>query len=197
MEYILGQVKDKLEDSIILQANNIGYRIHLNNTEEYKINKEYKFYIFVKQTFLNSTIHSKFFGFETIEKKNLFEKIISINGIGPKNALNILKINYKDLIDNIKTNNINFFIIDNKISKRIADLFLANIKIENISTKKEFLSTQELSMRKDLNEYLKYLGFDKLEIKKIINELNFKDSIENLIKISIEKRNLLKEKNHE
>ena len=52
-------------------------------------------------------------------------------------------------------------------------------------------------MRKDLNEYLKYLGFDKLEIKKIINELNFKDSIENLIKISIGKRNLLKAKNHE
>ena len=81
MEYILGQVKDKLEDSIILQVNNIGYRIHLNNTEEYKINKEFKFYIFVTQTFLNSTIHTKFFGFETIEQKHFFAQIISINVI--------------------------------------------------------------------------------------------------------------------
>ena len=48
-----------------------------------------------------------------------------------------------------------------------------------------------------MDEYLEYLGCDKLEIKKLINELNFKDPIENLIKISIEKRNLLKEKNHE
>ncbi|MGL5246007.1 MAG: Holliday junction branch migration protein RuvA [Mycoplasmoidaceae bacterium] len=197
MEYILGQVKEKMKDSIILQNNNIGYRIYLNNFENYEINKEYKLFIFTKQTFLNSTIHSKFFGFETYKQKNLFEKIISINGIGPKNALNILKIDYQDLINNIRENNINFFIIDNKISKRITDLFLSNINIEKISDNNKLLNNQELSIRKDLNDYLKYLGFDKLEIKKIISELDFRDSIENLIKISIEKRNLLKEKNHE
>ena len=116
--YILGQVKAKLEDSIILQLNNIAYRIHLNHTEEYKINNEYKFYTLVKPPILNSTLHSKFFGFATIQKKNLFEKLISINRNGPKTAPNILKLKYKDLIDNIKTNNINFFVLDNKISKR-------------------------------------------------------------------------------
>ncbi|MGL5640149.1 MAG: Holliday junction branch migration protein RuvA [Mycoplasmoidaceae bacterium] len=197
MEYILGQVKEKLEDSIILQNNNIGYRIYLNNFENYEINKEYKFFIFVKQTFLNSTIYSKFFGFETYQQKNLFERIISINGIGPKNALNILKIDYKELINNTISNNINFFVIENKISKRVAELFLANIKIEKNSINNELINSQELSLREDLNDYLKYLGFDKLEIKKITSDLDFKDSIENLIKISIEKRNLLKEKNHE
>ncbi|MGL5591620.1 MAG: Holliday junction branch migration protein RuvA [Mycoplasmoidaceae bacterium] len=197
MEYILGQVKEKLEDSIILQSNNIGYRIYLNNFENYEINKEYKFFIFIKQTFLNSTIYSKFFGFETYQQKNLFEKIISINGIGPKNALNILKIDYKDLINNTKKNNINFFIIENKISKRVAELFLANIKMEKILTNNDSLNNKELSLRKDLNDYLKYLGFDKSEIKKVTIDLDFKDSIENLIKKSIEKRNLLKEKNHE
>ena len=51
MEYILGQVKDKLEDSIILQVNNIGYRIHLNNTEEYKLIKNINFIFLLNKLF--------------------------------------------------------------------------------------------------------------------------------------------------
>ncbi|MGL4617166.1 MAG: OB-fold domain-containing protein [Mycoplasmoidaceae bacterium] len=197
MEYILGNVKEKFENSIILENNNIGYRIYLNNSEKYEINKEYRFFIFIKKTFLKSSIYSKFFGFETYQQKNLFEKIISINGIGPKNALNILKIDYQDLIYNARTNNINFFIINNKISKKIVELFLNNINIEKTLENNKSLNNQELSLRNDLNDYLKYLGFHKLEIKKITSELDFRDSIENLIKISIEKRNMLKENNNE
>ena len=81
------------------------------------------------------------------------------------------------MIRTMKGGKVSFSVGEDKGWKSIADLFLANIKIENFSSKKQFLTTQELTMRKDLNEYLKYLGFVKLEIKKIINEIRHKSII--------------------
>lgn len=90
ISYLKGKVFKKDNKSIILLINNIGYRVFLNKKqiEEVKIDIEKEYYIYtkVKEDILD------LYGFDTEEELDFFEKLISVSGVGPKSALNILTL---------------------------------------------------------------------------------------------------------
>ncbi|MER2064469.1 MAG: Holliday junction branch migration protein RuvA [Alkalibacterium sp.] len=87
-EYINGIIKHIYPGYVVLEANNIGYKILMANPFRYseKLNNEETLYIYhdVKQDAMN------LFGFVSLQEKNLFLKLINVSGIGPKSALAIL-----------------------------------------------------------------------------------------------------------
>lgn len=86
--FIKGSIFQVLDESVIVESNNIGYLIHAP--------KNLLFSLTVGEIF---TFHTSFvvredsqrlFGFQEIEEKKLFEKLTSISGLGPKTALAII-----------------------------------------------------------------------------------------------------------
>lgn len=87
--YLKGQVFQKNNKSIILLTNNqVGYEVFLTaqDLEQNRVNELAEFFIYthVKEDALS------LYGFKTQEQLNLFKQLLSVSGIGPRSALNVL-----------------------------------------------------------------------------------------------------------
>lgn len=89
ISYIQGKITEKYENSITLECCGIGYEIFvstntLNALSFEDENTKILTYLQVREDGVS------LFGFSNIKEKDLFLKLISISGIGPKNAIAIL-----------------------------------------------------------------------------------------------------------
>ena len=101
--YIYGKVTEVTGSYIVLDNNGIGYLINTPNPYAFNEEKEYKVYIYqqVREDDLS------LFGFKTKEEKDLFLKLISVKGLGPKMALPILATgSIEGIVDAIERDNI-------------------------------------------------------------------------------------------
>ena len=84
--YLKGFVKEILPNSIVLEVNDIGYQVFVPNSYDYKLEEFTTVYIHqaIKED-------SNFlYGFRQKDEKEMFLKLISVSGIGPKSALSIM-----------------------------------------------------------------------------------------------------------
>jgi Holliday junction DNA helicase RuvA len=89
--FIQGTLEDIDASEVTIMANNVGYRIAVPMSvinELPSLHEEIRLYTYlsVREDAL------QLFGFLTKEDKELFKKLITVNGIGPKGALAILSI---------------------------------------------------------------------------------------------------------
>jgi len=88
--YLKGKIQNKGRGYVIALVNNIGYQIFVNATRyvELDINQEVEMYIHqhIKED------AQDLYGFNSMAELEMFELLLSINGVGPKSALNTLSI---------------------------------------------------------------------------------------------------------
>lgn len=87
-EYIIGKVTDIFPAYIVIENQGIGYQIAFGNPYSFssKMNQEVKIYL---HQVIREDAHT-LYGFASLEGKQLFLKLISVSGIGPKSALAIM-----------------------------------------------------------------------------------------------------------
>ena len=99
--HISGPIFSKTTQSVIIDANGIGYEVFVPLSTFYTLpdrgeKASLQIYTHVREDALT------LFGFKTKLEKDLFLMLISISGIGPKLAVNILSgIGPRDLVDAI------------------------------------------------------------------------------------------------
>ena len=101
--YIKGVVTDIMPGYIVVENDNIGYKINTPNPYSFKIDSDYKIYVYEH---IREDEHS-IYGFDKIEEKDLFLKLIEVKGLGPKMALPIIATgSIPGIIDAINRENI-------------------------------------------------------------------------------------------
>ncbi len=183
MNYIIGKIVCKFSNYIILENNFIGYKINVSNIDNFELDKYRKLYIYKKTQIINNNISEEYYGFENYKDKMMFEKLISINGIGPKTSLNIISNDLLTLKYYIKTNDIEKLCSLNGITKKVAISLINNIEVEdNIldefsNSNNEQNSTNSKNCKNDVISALKSLGYKKDVIDKSISEIPNEDFI--------------------
>lgn len=86
--YLVGTVAEVSEDNIVVELNGMGFNVRVPYGYGFKVGSEIKVhtYTYVKEDAF------QLFGFETKDQLELFKKLITVNGIGPKGALAILSV---------------------------------------------------------------------------------------------------------
>ena len=81
-----GMIDDISEDHVIVDVNGVGYLVYSSEVLNFHIGDKVKLYIetHVREDAIN------LYGFSTLAHKQTFIALITVNGIGPKVALNIL-----------------------------------------------------------------------------------------------------------
>jgi len=125
--YIKGEVIQKNERSVIALVGGIGYEVFLINDdlEKIKKGKEYELHIYphIKEDMFD------LYGFKDTEQLDFFKKIISISGIGPKSALNILSLaDIHDLKRAISSEDASFLQTVSGIGKKTAARIVLELK---------------------------------------------------------------------
>lgn len=88
ISYIKGEVVKKGIDYLILDNNNIGYYINTSFSTLEKISEKEKIIILTYMHIREDII--ALYGFLTSDEIDLFKKLISVNGIGPRAGLSVL-----------------------------------------------------------------------------------------------------------
>ena len=83
-----GEIAYKSIDHVILDVNGVGYRLLIPLSSFYSLPENGPVRFFVYTHVREDAIH--LFGFLTAEEKEIFGNLISVSGIGPKVAINIL-----------------------------------------------------------------------------------------------------------
>ena len=175
-DYIIGNVTSVNSTYIVLECAGIGYVINTPNPYSFNEGNEYKIYLYqlVREDELS------LYGFKTIEEKQLFLKLISVKGLGPKMTLPILATgSVSGVIDAIERENLLYLKKFPKIGEKVAKQIILDLK-----GKLGVVSTLEIrdNNYEELVEVLKGLGYKEKEFKAVIPKINSELSIEEQVK---------------
>ena len=97
ISYIRGPLEEKREDSVVVEAGNIGYRIFIPASvlaELPGLGEEVKIYTY----FSVREDGMSLYGFLSKQDLEMFRQLIAVNGVGPKSALGILSALKPDVL---------------------------------------------------------------------------------------------------
>ena len=180
ISYIKGEVVKKGIDYIILENNNIGYYTNTSLSTLSKISEKERIsiitYMHVREDIL------ALYGFLTSDEMEIFKKLITVSGIGPKVGLSVL--------GTYETNTVKEIILKEDIQglskvpgigKKTAAKIILELK-DKIGVPEEIPSS-EISLfgneRSEVTDALISLGFGYNEVKRTLDSMNLKGKSEN------------------
>ncbi len=189
---LTGPIEHKLPTALVLNVNNIGYLVQCTTQtiNKYQVNDTIDLITYHHFREDNQVL----FGFETTKERELFEALISVSGIGPKVAMNIISsISISDFVTAIQTENLMLITQCPGIGKKTAERMIIELKDKvqgmtsgspKIIEKPHSDTTHDSD---DIVMALRQLGYQKEEIKrgfmKHAKELASVTNIEDQIKI--------------
>jgi len=178
--FLKGKIVAKTKEAVILDTGGVGYEVILSDRtlENLEQGKETSLFIF---THWSEEI--KLFGFETIEEREIFKRLISVSGVGPKSALSIISISeISDLEKAILNSDISYFRRASGIGEKTARKI-----IFELSGNLEFLSKASFQ-QDEFFPAMKSLGFSDTEIVELEKKIDGNLSLEDKIKEALKKR---------
>ncbi|HIW88850.1 MAG TPA: Holliday junction branch migration protein RuvA [Candidatus Ligilactobacillus excrementipullorum] len=178
-EYFSGYVTDVTPHYIVLEINGIGYRLNVANPYSYFVDTTKKQKIYIYQAVRENDI--SLFGFKDFPEKQLFLKLISVSGIGPKSALAILATeDHAGLVNAIDANDETYLTKFPSIGKKTAKQIILDLKdkMADLTTQTPLVDDQQQLTQADDPVYLKEtleallaLGYTKAEVKRVGKKL--------------------------
>ena len=167
--YLKGKILKKTVKGIILDTKNIGYFVNLTIPliSEIKENQDIELFIHthVKEDSLD------LYGFQTYQDLEFFNQLISIGGIGPKVALEILSVPQEKIKAAILNEDEAFICKIPGIGKKTAKRIILELKDKiDESENREYQSITP-EVHKDTVEALIKLGYQRHEVKRMIKEI--------------------------
>ena len=173
-EYIKGKITDIESNYIIVDNNDIGYKIYTASPYSFEIDKEYIVYIYqhIRED------ENSLFGFKSKDDRNLFLKLIDVKGLGPKMALPMLATGSSSgIIDAIERENILYLKKFPKIGDKVARQIILDLKGKLVSSNDVVSNIND-----ELVDALSSLGYKSADIKKVVSKVDNSLTIENQIK---------------
>ena len=165
--YLKGNVMDVSQEDVIIDVNNIGYRVKISTQTAELLPKRQEEIIIYTYTHVREDAFL-LYGFLTKEELEMFKLLITVNGIGPKGGLAILSA--------MTTDDIRLAIISGD-AKRIS-------KAPGVGTKTAERIILDLKDKVSLDDYLT-LGENGTEPTKATSNLSvtntLKDTVEALV----------------
>ncbi len=127
ISYIKGKVIDIFDGGVVLENNGIGYEIFCSAAAFQKLteNKEGDVYTYFQVREDGCALY----GFNSKDEKNMFLKLISVSGVGPKMGIGILSgISVKDLATAIATNDVKTLSKIKGLGKKSAERIILELR---------------------------------------------------------------------
>ncbi len=185
-----GKIIDKKPTEIVIDVNGVGYQVFISfNTfediPELNANTELFTYLSVRENSLT------LFGFSTMSEKIVFEKLISVSGVGPKLAQSILSgIQTNELVDAIAAGDKSRLVAIPGVGRKTAERLVIELKdkMDSVDTETGYVHEGVSLIKNDAVNALIALGYNKktaeLTVRKIL-DLQPDISLEELIKTSL------------
>ena len=157
-------------DYVLVDVNGIGYRVSFYHPEALSVGKEMTIYTYQHVREDEITL----FGFLSLLEYDLFVKLISVKGLGPKTACGILAASSPEkVIDAIENGDVAFMKRMPGVGSKTASQIILDLKGKLVETEEKAPAVNE--RLKDALEALKTLGYKAGELKNVTKKLQQED----------------------
>ncbi len=188
--FLTGKIISFKPTQIVIDTNGVGYLVNISINTFEKISDKETVSLFIYTNVRDDAIN--LFGFYSEAEKEMFELLISVNGIGPKLALSLLSgISVDDLKNAIISGNVARIVAVPGIGKKTAERVVLELR-SKVGDIKEGEASAEPGIKKEAIAALNTLGYNPKTSEKIIHEIVSTDkniSLEELIKQALQKLN--------
>lgn len=193
--FVKGRIDEITEDNVVVDIGGIGCNVKISGETAAQlsgINEEVKLYTYTcvrEDSF-------QLYGFLTRDDLEIFKKLITVNGIGPKGGLAILSV--------MSADNLRFAIISGDaaaiakapgIGKKTAERVILDLK-DKVSIEDTFVSgkmtqsnekTADNQAKKEAVEALTALGYSASDALRAVNMVSFEEgmSVEAILKLAL------------
>ena len=191
--YIYGQIVEKEPENLIVEANQIGYNIHIAPgmvSRFPEVGQMAKIYTYA------SVREDAFwlYGFTSIDELNLFKLLITVSGIGPKGAMGVLSVMDVDTLRlAILSQDVKMIAkapgVGAKSASRIVLELKDKVKPEDVigsSTQSEDSSAAAI-VRQEAGEALVALGYTVSDAYRVLQQIEIteENTVEDVIKAAL------------
>ena len=184
--HLSGELIFKDPSYAVIDVQGVGYKVYISlNT--YNALPNIKDHVFLS-TFFNVTEKSQdLFGFNESNEKELFTLLISVSGIGPKIAINLLSfVKPEDFKQRLISGEVEMLTSLPGIGPKTARRIIVELKDKFIKVDKNDLPIDsDLNLDSDALNALRNLGFRSTDITKALNKIDKDCSLEEKIKLAL------------
>jgi len=168
------------DNKLIIDVNGVGYAVFVTPHTLSKLQKQalvtLHTYTHVKEDAL------ELFGFLDLADKKLFELLLSVNGVGPKTALNITQTGATAITEAVQQAHVGFFTKIPRVGKKVAQKIIIELKSKLGSLKELNLGTITDPKQREVLDALLALGFTEEEAYHKLEKLDVTQPIQTIIK---------------
>lgn len=158
------------DSAILMTQGGVGYSILLTRSHlgSLLVGQTVRFYTYLRVTEHDLTL----FGFRTHPEKAFFEQLISVSGVGPKSAMNVLNIgSMGDIQAAISRGDVKYLTAVQGLGKKTAERLVVELK-HKVSTH-EYQTISPISdTLGDVLEALLSMGYGKEDVKDVVDTLD-------------------------
>jgi len=169
--YLSGKIIIEKPGFLILDVDGIGYKVFISQLFENGQRKTYNgsTNLFIYQNIREDT--NDLYGFATFEELDLFEKLISVNGVGPKAGLTVMSSADPDrIISAILSEDLSFFKAISGIGNKVAAKIILDLK-SKISGLDGSGVISQADLGDDVVDALVSLGYKQIEIQRALTKI--------------------------
>lgn len=167
--FIKGTVTSYTVDSVVIDHDGMGWEIAYPHTDKLSLNAEIQIYTYL-HIFEGGM---NLYGFETQQEKDLFLKLISVKGLGPKTAMTMLsRAGYQAIIDSVSTGDVATLKKMPGIGAKSASQIVLDLQGKLVVTETSTSKQTGSKYSKEINdaiEGLKNLGYKQSELSNCIH----------------------------
>lgn len=122
-----GKISEKIGDIVIINCGGVGYGVAVTFEDFGALNsgEETKLYIYEH---IRENTHD-LFGFRNLQTKQLFEQLLTVNGVGPKMALAVMSLAGSNQVRQaIAAGDTKFISQASGVGKRVAERVIVDLK---------------------------------------------------------------------
>lgn len=167
--YLKGSVVEIGDNFIVVEVNSIGYQVLVMHPEEYHIGEEVLVYI----SHIIREDEEYFVGFNSLNDKKFFNKLINCKGIGPKTALSALRgISVEEFINCIMTEDVKRLKKLDGIGPKAASQIILDLKGTLVDIETKVTKSNINKNQNDAKDALIALGFKEKDILDCFTKIN-------------------------
>ena len=183
-----GKISDKSLDSLVIEVSGVGYEIYAtsNDLDNLSTDDLVKMYIYEH---IREQSHD-LFGFISSLDKKLFEKLLSVNGVGPKMALAIMNVGSSEAVKQaIAKGDVKLLQSASGVGKKVAERIVVDLKdkvgliVNDQAT--AFLSESSNEFNSEAIDALLSLGYSQNDANLMLREIDPDLSTEEKIKLAL------------
>ena len=172
-EYLNGELAHILPTAIVDDVYGVGYQVVFANPYRLQDSLKKQIKVLVQQVVREDSI--TLYGFISSEERELFQRLISVSGIGPKSAISILaNDDTEGFVNAVESGNVTYLTKFPGVGKKTAQQIILDLKgkFEAVpeETTKAVVSTNQATLE-EAKEALLGLGYSAKEITKIWKSL--------------------------